>query len=39
MNSLRAKLLVSFIAVISLSLIAAGFVTVWLLRDQQAVNA
>ena len=39
MNSLRAKLLVSFIAVISLSLIAAGFVTVWLLRDQQAANA
>jgi signal transduction histidine kinase len=39
MNSLRARLLASFCLVIGLSLIAAGFVTVWLLRDQQAANA
>lgn len=39
MTSLRARLLLSFAVVIGLSLIAAGFVTVWLLRDQQAVNA
>lgn len=39
MSSLRARLLLSFSVVIGLSLVAAGFVTVWLLRDQQAVNA
>lgn len=39
MTSLRARLLLSFSVVIGLSLVAAGFVTVWLLRDQQAVNA
>ncbi len=39
MLSLRARLLASFGLVIALSLSAAGFVSVWLLRDEQAVSA
>ncbi len=39
MLSLRARLLASFALVIALCLVAGGFVSIWLLRDQQAASA
>ena len=39
MRSLRARLLASFALVIALCLVGGGFVSIWLLRDQQAASA
>ena len=39
MLSLRARLLASFAFVIGLSLVGAGFASMWLIRDQQAASA
>ncbi len=39
MLSLRARLLASFALVIALCLVGGGFVSIWLLRDQQTASA